>query len=96
MFVCQYGSHQNKPHQNRIILNFSHMFIEEKKLKNQNLKKRKMPTNHKKFADSEYQNEQLDLTLKMPWVENYAFMPWGGEFDPPLRSQLVVVRFSKC
>ena len=25
----------------------------------------------------------LMLTLNMPWVENFTFMPWGGEVDPP-------------
>ena len=73
MFVCQYGSHQNKPHQNRIILNFSHMFIEEKKLKNQNLKKRKMPTDHKKCADFEYLNEKLDLITIFAFFEDFRF-----------------------
>ena len=34
------------------------------------------------------------LTLNMPGVKNYAFMP-GGLIWPPLRSQLVGVRFSK-
>ena len=38
----------------------------------------------------------LLLTLYMPGVENYTFMPEGGvNLTPPLRSQLVVVRFSK-
>ena len=38
-------------------------------------------------------NDELrnHLTLYMPGIENYTFMPGGGEFDPPLRSQLVVV-----
>ena len=26
---------------------------------------------------------KISLTLKMPWVENYTFMPWGGKLDPP-------------
>jgi hypothetical protein len=49
------------------------MFIEEKKLKNQNLKKRKMPTNHKKCADFEYQNEKLDLKTIFAFFEDFRF-----------------------
>ena len=49
------------------------MFIEEKKLKNENLKKRKMPTNHKKCADFEYQNEKLDLKTIFAFFEDFRF-----------------------
>ena len=49
------------------------MFIEEKKLKNQNLKKRKMPTDHKKCADFEYHNEKLDLKTIFAFFEDFRF-----------------------